>query len=87
MPEYFPKMVGILDTNDNFALSCATTALKEAGIICDVVAIADVPDHLKAANPKWWIRPSRILVSAEDEAEARALVEPFVEPIADSEQA
>ncbi len=24
--------------------------------------IADVPDNLSALNPKWWVRPSRILV-------------------------
>jgi hypothetical protein len=43
-----------LDTNDNFALASAGTALSEARIIYDVVPIADVPASLKAREPKWW---------------------------------
>jgi hypothetical protein len=79
--EYFPQMVGVLDTNDKFALASAATALDQAEIVYDIVPIADVPDSLKVTNPTWWVRPSRILVSAEDEAEARALVERFQAPI------
>ena len=78
-------MVGVLDTNDRFALGSAAVALKQAEIAYDVVPIADVPDHLKATHPKWWVHPSRILVSAEDEAEARALVERFQSPLERSE--
>jgi hypothetical protein len=78
-------MVGILDTNDNWALGAAAGALEQAHIVYDVVPIADVPDNLKNTNPKWRISPSRILVSAEDEAEARGLVEPFHSPIERSE--
>ena len=74
-------MVGVLDTNDNFALASASTALGEAGIIHDVVPIADVPASLKAREPKWWIPPCRILVAQEDAQEARSLVDPFQEPI------
>ena len=74
-------MVGVLDTNDNYALVSATTALTEAGIIYDVEPIADVPASLKASEPKWWTRPSRIFVAEEDAEEARALIEQFQEPI------
>lgn len=78
-------MVCVLDTNDNFALASATTALDQAEIVYDVVPIADVPDNLKVTNPKWCVRPSRILVAAEDEGEARALVERFQSPVEKSE--
>jgi hypothetical protein len=74
-------MVSVLDTNDNFALASAGTALSEVGIIYDVVPIADVPASLKAREPKWWIRPCRILVAEEDAQEARSLIDPFQEPI------
>jgi hypothetical protein len=70
-------MVGVLDTNDGFALGSAANALEQAEIVYDVVHIADVPDNLKGTEPTWRMGPSRILVSAEDEAEARVLVEPF----------
>jgi hypothetical protein len=73
-------MVGVLDTDDNWALSAAIAALDEAGIIFDVVAIDSVPAKLEAAEPKWWIPPSRILVAREDADEARSLVEVFQEP-------
>jgi hypothetical protein len=76
-PEHFPEMVGILDTEDNFALGMATVALSEAGIVYDVVPIPDLPANLEAEKPKWWIRPTPILVSLEDANEARLLVEPF----------
>ena len=83
--EKFPKLVGVLDTNDNFALASATTALSEAEIVFDIVAISDVPANLKAETPEWRIRPTRILVAAEDEPEARTLVEPFQQPVSDSQ--
>jgi hypothetical protein len=83
-PEDFPKLAGVLDTNDNFALASAATALQQAEIIFDVVPITDPSARLRAENPKWWIRPTRILVSAEDEAEARILVEPFQQPVSDT---
>jgi hypothetical protein len=79
-PEAFPKLVGVLDTNDNFALGMATVALRKAGIVYDIVAIPDLPASLEVEKPKWWIRPTRILVSAEDANEARSLVEPFKTP-------
>lgn len=79
-PESFPKLVGVLDTNDNYALGMATVALSEAGIVYDIVAIPDLPENLEAEKPKWWIRPTRILVAAEDASEARSLVEPFQTP-------
>lgn len=82
--ETFPQLVGILDTNDNWALASATTALSEAGIIFDVVAIDGVSASLEASEPKWRIRPSRILVAIEDAIEARALVEPFQMPLSAS---
>ena len=78
-------MVGVLDTNDNFALASAATALDQAEIVYDVVPIVDVPDNLKITNPKWWVPPSRILVAAEDEREARAIVEHFQSPVEKSE--
>jgi hypothetical protein len=80
--EPFPKMVGVLDTNDNFALASACTALDQAGIVFDVVPVSDVPAALKSPEAKWWVPPSRILVSDEDEAEARELLAPFQKPIA-----
>jgi hypothetical protein len=80
-------MVGILDTNDRFALESAAAALNQAEIVYDIVPVADVPYRLKATNPKWWVRPYRILVSAEDEAEARALVECFQAPVENSDVA
>ncbi len=78
-------MVGILDTNDSFALASAAAALDQAEIVYDIVAVADVPDLLKTTNPRWWVRPSRILVATEDEAEARALVECFQAPVQNSD--
>jgi hypothetical protein len=75
-------MVGVLDTNDNFALASACASLDEAGIVFDVVPVSDVSAALKSPQPKWWIPPSRILVSDEDEAEARELMAPFQEPTA-----
>lgn len=79
--ELFPKVVGVLDTNDNFALASACTSLDQAGIVFDVVPVSDVSAALKSPEAKWWIPPSRILVSDEDEAEARELLAPFQEPI------
>jgi hypothetical protein len=76
-PEQFPEMIGVLDTEDSFALGMATIALSEAGIIYDVVNMPDSPANLESEKPKWWIPPSRILVSLEDADEARLLVEPF----------
>jgi hypothetical protein len=75
--EGFPKMVCVLDTNDNFALASACAALDQAGIVFDVVPVSDVPEALKTQEPKWWISPSRILVSEKDEPEAREMTEPF----------
>ena len=80
--EHFPKMVGVLDTNDNFALASACASLDQAGIVFDVVSVSDVPTALKATEAKWWTPPSRILVSDKDEAEALDLLAPFQEPIA-----
>ena len=77
----FPTLVGVLDTDDNFALGMATAALREAGILCDVVAIASAAENPGAPRPKWWIRPSRILVATQDANEARSLVEPFQQPL------
>jgi len=78
--EYFPQMVGVLDTEDNFALSMATTALTEAGIIYDVVDIPAVPTSAESEKPKWWTPPCRILVAVEDADEARSLLEPYLQP-------
>jgi hypothetical protein len=72
-------MVVLLDTNDNWALASAATALSDAGILFDIVAIDSVPANLQISEPKWWIPPSRILVAREDADEARALVEVFQE--------
>jgi hypothetical protein len=85
LPDASPKLVGVLDTNDNFALGMATVALREAGIVYDVVPIPDLPVNLEAEKPKWWTRPIRILVSAEDANEARSLVEPFKTPRSNSD--
>ena len=79
-PESFPQLVGILDTNDSFALGMAAAALDEAGIVYDIVAIRDLPAHLEADKPKLWISPSRILVAVEDASDARSLVAPFRKP-------
>jgi len=73
-------MVGVLDTEDNFALSMATTALTEAGIIYDVVDIPAVPTSAESEKPKWWTPPCRILVAVEDADEARSLLEPYLQP-------
>lgn len=73
-------MVGVLDTEDNFALSMATTALTEAGIIYDVVDIPAVPASAESEKPKWWTPPCRILVAVEDADEARSLLEPYQQP-------
>ena len=67
-----------------FALGMATAALSEAGIVFDIVAISELPAE-DAVKPKWWIRPSRILVATEDASEARALVEPFQQPRSQSD--
>jgi hypothetical protein len=69
--------VGVLDTNDNAALGLAAAALRDANIVFDVVPIADLPANPGSPEPKWWIRPCRILVSVEDASEARELLEPF----------
>jgi hypothetical protein len=74
-------MVGVLDTNNNFALASAAATLEQAEVIYDVVPIVDGPNNSEINRPKSWVHPSRILVSAEDEAEARALVEPFQVPV------
>lgn len=79
-PETFPQVVGVLDTNDHAALALATTALRDAEIVFDVVAIADVPANPDGPEPTWWRPPTRILVSVEDASEARALLEPFQKP-------
>jgi hypothetical protein len=83
-PEDFPRLVGVLDTNDNFALASAATALEQADIIFDVVPITDLPASLRTENPTWGTPPTRILVAAEDEAEARMLVESFEQPVSDT---
>ena len=80
--ERFPKMVAVLDTNDNFALASACASLDQAGIVFDVVPVSDVSAVMKSPEAKSWIPPSRIVVSDEDEAEARELLAPFQEPIA-----
>lgn len=79
-PEIFPQMIGVLDTEDNFALAMATTALRDAGIIFDLVAIPAVQGAIAAERPKWWTPPCRILVAVEDEGEARSLLEPYQQP-------
>jgi hypothetical protein len=79
--ETFPQLVGVLDTNDSFALGMATAALAEANIIYDIVSMAAVSEYPGAAKSKWWIPPCRVMVSVEDETDARALVEPFQQPI------
>ncbi|HEY7387503.1 MAG TPA: hypothetical protein VH640_03270 [Bryobacteraceae bacterium] len=80
--ETFPKLVGILDTDDNFALGMAVAALDEAGIVYDIVPVPEWEESLKGQQePKWRISPSRIRVCTEDEHEARSLVEPLQEPI------
>jgi len=76
-PESFPELVGVLDTNDKWALGMALTSLDEAGIIYDVVNITDVPVVLKPASPDYWIPPCRILVAVEDAPEVRSLLEPL----------
>ena len=74
-------MIGVLDTEDNFALGMATSALAEAGIIFDVVDIPAMPANRKFEEPKWWTPPCRILVAVEDADEARALLEPYQQPV------
>jgi hypothetical protein len=65
--------------------SLPCTPLNEVGIVYDVIAIADLPESLKTLNPKWRIRPCRILVATEDESDARELVEPFPHRLPDRE--
>jgi hypothetical protein len=86
-PESFPKLVAILETNDAFALGSACAALNQAGITFDTVLIPDVPEAVTENKPRWWTRPSRILVSNADEAEAREIVEPFLNPTVTDEAA
>lgn len=57
-PEDFPKLIGVLDTNDNFAVASAVTALQQAEIIFDVVPITDLPASLRTENPTWWTPPT-----------------------------
>jgi hypothetical protein len=73
-------MIGVLDTEDNFALYMATGALTEAGIIFDVVDIPAVPAGLEYERPKSWTSPCRIMVAVEDADEARSLLEPYQQP-------
>ena len=73
-------MVGVLDTEDNFALAMATTALTEAGIIYDLVDIPTMPANGMSERPKWWVPPCRVLVAIEDAVEARSLLEPYQQP-------
>ena len=86
VPESFPEMVGVLDTNDNWALASAATALSDAGIIFDIVAIDSVPANLQTPEPKWWTRPSRILVAKEDADEARTRIQHDMEKKAAKER-
>ena len=80
--EPFPKLVGILDTNDNFVLGMAVAALDEAGIVYDIRPIPESERNFEGRlEPKWLISPSRIMVCTEDESEARLLVEPLQEPM------
>jgi hypothetical protein len=58
----------------------ASAALTEAGIVHDLVPIPELPGNMGAAKPKWWIRPTRILVAQEDASEAGSLVEPYQQP-------
>jgi hypothetical protein len=77
-PKSFPQLIGVLDTEDNFALSLATVALVEAGII---YYLADIPaGPANVEKPKWWIPPCRILVAIEDAGEARSLLELCQQP-------
>ena len=71
-------MVGVLDTENNFALGMATADLGDAGIIYDVVEVPAVPALLK--RPTWWILPCRIMVAVEDADETRSLIEPYQQP-------
>lgn len=73
-------MVGVLDTEDNWALAMATTAPGDAGIIYDLVHIPAVPVSAESEKPKWWIPPCRVLVAMEDADEARSLLEPYQQP-------
>ena len=78
-------MVGIFDTNDNFALGIATSALDQSGIIYEVIGISEVALNKVLTNPKWWIPPCRILVAAEDEVDARELIAMLQSPECESE--
>src|SRR4051812_32195088 len=73
-------MIGVLDTDDNFIFSMAATALHDAGIIFDVVAIPELSGDPSKTNPNDWIRPCRILVASEDASEARSMLEPYRAP-------
>jgi hypothetical protein len=85
LPEQFPEMVGVLDTEDGFALGMAGNALADAGIIYDVVSLAEVNPIPESERPTWWIPPCRILVSSEDADDARSIVEPYLQPLPKNE--
>jgi len=71
-------MVGVLETEDNWALAMATTALSEAGII---YYLGDIPaGPAKVEKPKLWTPPCRILVAVEDADEALSFLEPYLQP-------
>jgi hypothetical protein len=84
-PEQFPEMVGLLDTEDGWALGLVGNELADAGIIYDVVSIAEVRPIPESEKPSYWIPPCRILVSAEDADDARSIVEPYLQPLPNDE--
>ena len=87
-PEQFPQMVGVLDTEDRFALGMATTALSEAGIVYDVIDIPDIQIGFQAPEkPNWWTYPCRIMVAMEDANEARSIVEPYLSSLPNTDLA
>jgi hypothetical protein len=74
------ELVGVFDTDDNYALWMAQSALRDADIPFVIVAIPFVTEDPVTERPEWWIRPSRVLVPVANEAEALGLLGPLREP-------
>ena len=83
--EHVLELVTVLETHDGFALTLAKASLDDAGI--DYVVQGDDPRYLPGfpgafevgATPLWGCSCS-IQVAPENEAEARALLDPLRKP-------
>jgi len=81
------QLVTVLEAHDTFALSLAKASLEEAGI--NYIVSGEDPRNIAGVPPGFavgigatplWKCSCQIQVASQDEAEARALVEPLEEP-------